>query len=241
MSSEVASKSAIGDRLRLLISSLTPEKRRFPLLRELTGVTESTWRTWWSRGGVPSGALVEGVARAWPEYAFWVSTGVEDQQFGHFAPKGCGFPTATRASGDVAKTYFETLLKANQELDTYVDMFWEDGFDLPVEARDLTKRNIGSFVDDASTKESASQLLASLLLCRKLRHIEIMLDVFLPTLSLRSRGVVIDDLAEKLRAINLNAKKLELPISLLAVREKLESARQDYVGAIDAQKSIESP
>ncbi|MEN3110388.1 hypothetical protein ACFONG_10300 [Uliginosibacterium paludis] len=239
MSSEVAGKSAIGDRLRLLISSQTPEKRRFPLLRELTGVTESTWRTWWSRGGVPSGALVEGAAKTWPEYAFWISTGVEDQQFGHFAPKGCGFPTATRASEEVVKTYFETLLKANQELETYVDMFWEDGFDLPVEARDLTKRNIGSFVDEASEKERAQRLLANLLLCRKLRHVEIMLDVLLPILSLKSRGVVLDDLTEKLRAINLDAKKLELPISLLAVREKLESARQDYLGSVDLMKSIE--
>lgn len=73
--------------MRLVILSQTPEKRRFPILESLTGVSENTWRTWWNRGGTPSGALVEGVGRAWPEFAFWLTTGLTDVEYGHRIPK----------------------------------------------------------------------------------------------------------------------------------------------------------
>jgi len=59
-------ENSIASRLKLVVLAQTPDKRRFPMLELLTGVSENTWRTWWKRGGTPSGALVEGVARAWP-------------------------------------------------------------------------------------------------------------------------------------------------------------------------------
>jgi hypothetical protein len=76
----------IGSRMKLLILATTPEKRRFPILEGLTGVAENTWRTWWTKGATPSGALVEGVSRAWPEYAFWLASGLTDVEFGHRMP-----------------------------------------------------------------------------------------------------------------------------------------------------------
>lgn len=77
----------IAARLKLLVLDQTPEKRRFPTLERLTGVKESTWRTWWQRGASPNGALVEGAARAWPEYAFWLATGLTDVDCGHRMPQ----------------------------------------------------------------------------------------------------------------------------------------------------------
>ena len=78
--------NTIAARLKLVVLAQTPDKRRFPTLEVLTGVSENTWRTWWKRGGTPSGALVEGVARAWPEYAFWLATGLTDVEYGHRMP-----------------------------------------------------------------------------------------------------------------------------------------------------------
>lgn len=79
--------NTIAARLKLVVLAQTPDKRRFPTLEVLTGVSENTWRTWWKRGGTPSGALVEGVARAWPEYAFWLATGLTDVEYGHQIPE----------------------------------------------------------------------------------------------------------------------------------------------------------
>jgi hypothetical protein len=80
------SANNIAARMKLVILAQTPDKRRFPTLETVTGISENTWRTWWKRGGTPSGALVEGVAKAWPEYAFWVATGLTDVEFGHRIP-----------------------------------------------------------------------------------------------------------------------------------------------------------
>jgi len=80
------SARTIAARLKLIVLAQTPEKRRFPTLEALTGIAENTWRTWWKRGGAPGGALIEGVARAWPEYAFWMATGLTDVEFGHRIP-----------------------------------------------------------------------------------------------------------------------------------------------------------
>jgi hypothetical protein len=77
----------IAARLKLLVLAQTPEKKRFPILEGLTDVSENTWRTWWKRGGTPSGTLVEGVGKAWPEYAFWLTTGLTDVEYGHRMPE----------------------------------------------------------------------------------------------------------------------------------------------------------
>lgn len=79
--------NTIASRLKLIILAETSDKRRFPNLESQTGVSESTWRTWWTRGGTPSGALIEGAGRAWPEFAFWLITGMTDIEFGHRMPE----------------------------------------------------------------------------------------------------------------------------------------------------------
>lgn len=77
----------VAARLKLVVLAETPEKRRFPTLEDKTGVSENTWRTWWNRGGTPGGSLLEGAGRAWPEYAFWLVTGLTDVEYGHRMPK----------------------------------------------------------------------------------------------------------------------------------------------------------
>ncbi|NDI84621.1 hypothetical protein [Undibacterium crateris] len=85
---EELSMDSIGSRLKLLILAETPEKRRFPILEHATGIPENTWRTWWSKkGSAPSGALVSAAARNWPQFAFWLASGLTDIEFGHCIPK----------------------------------------------------------------------------------------------------------------------------------------------------------
>lgn len=78
----------IPERLKLVIELRVPIKRRFPALEAQTGINENTWRTWWTRGSVPSAALVEAVGKAWPEFALWLCIGFTDSDHGHIAPSG---------------------------------------------------------------------------------------------------------------------------------------------------------
>ncbi|MGJ7490034.1 hypothetical protein [Variovorax sp. ZT4R33] len=72
--------------MKLVIYSEIGEKRRFPQLENLTGVPLNTWRSWWRNGTNPSGALAEAVAKQWPQYAFWLATGLTDIACGHRRP-----------------------------------------------------------------------------------------------------------------------------------------------------------
>lgn len=84
---ELLLRSGIASRLRILILSCTPEKKRFPTLESLTGVKENTWRNWWTRDSAPSAQMVEGLAREWPEFGFWLATGLTDVDYGHRMPR----------------------------------------------------------------------------------------------------------------------------------------------------------
>ena len=92
---------SINERVRLVIETVTPPTRRFVALEDSTGVKAETWRTWWNREGKPSADMIEALAKAWPEFAFWVSTGIDDFAHGHIAPNS---PKERQRSA--AKDYF---------------------------------------------------------------------------------------------------------------------------------------
>lgn len=77
---------SLHERLRAVIAHVTHESRRFKELEEETGIASATWKTYWSRGSRPSSELIEAVAKRWPEYALWIATSEEDEEFGHLAP-----------------------------------------------------------------------------------------------------------------------------------------------------------
>lgn len=77
---------SIADRMKVLIASNTSSSRRFKELEELSGVKAETWRTYWNRNSKPSAEMIEAVAEIWPEYAFWLATGITDCLYGHICP-----------------------------------------------------------------------------------------------------------------------------------------------------------
>ena len=79
--------NSISTRLRLLLASKTEVKGRFLELELMTGINATTWRTWWTRGDVPNGNLIEGAAKLWPEYAYWLACGTTDIRCGHDMPE----------------------------------------------------------------------------------------------------------------------------------------------------------
>jgi hypothetical protein len=79
--------NSIDTRLRLLIWSQYDSRDKFAYLESHTKIKSATWRSWWTRGDTPNGNLVEGAAKVWPRYAFWLATGITDVRCGHDMPR----------------------------------------------------------------------------------------------------------------------------------------------------------
>jgi len=76
----------IGARLRELISAKTIERIRYVQMKETTGISVDIWKNFWFNRKKPDAEMIESVARAWPEYAYWLATGATDLKHGHICP-----------------------------------------------------------------------------------------------------------------------------------------------------------
>lgn len=100
----------LASRLKLLLLNKTPDRGRFSALETLTLIPAATWRTWWTRGAVPNGSLVEAAAKCWPQHAYWLVTGKTDIRCGHGMPSTEG----TAAQGYVSNwPEADCLIKPN--------------------------------------------------------------------------------------------------------------------------------
>lgn len=86
----------IGFRLEAIIGSETQEKNRYANLEMLTNVSRDNWRAWWNKrhASVPSGNLIQAAAVLWPQYAFWLATGMTDFSNGHTLVSGYSYTKA---------------------------------------------------------------------------------------------------------------------------------------------------
>jgi hypothetical protein len=112
--------NCLSTRLKLLLLAETKERGRYSELEVFTGIPAATWRTWWTRGGTPNGALVEAAAKQWPQFAFWLVTGHTDVRCGHdmpnLAPAAQGYISnwpeeATARNKKISNKYGQTYLK----------------------------------------------------------------------------------------------------------------------------------
>lgn len=98
----------------LLIEAVTSQARRFKELETLTSVPSATWRSFWNRdGALPSGTMLEEIGRAWPQFAFWLLTGLDDWQAGHVAPTtATHLPENLRWESTATTAYFAARIQA---------------------------------------------------------------------------------------------------------------------------------
>ncbi|WGG50329.1 hypothetical protein [Rugamonas sp. DEMB1] len=97
-------------RLKALIVSETDESGRFGWLQKKTGISRNTWQTWWDKEDAsPSGKMIEAAARLWPQYAFWLASGITDHEYGHVfpvdLPNSTAWPEDRQARAASAKEY----------------------------------------------------------------------------------------------------------------------------------------
>ena len=76
----------LPDRLTKILEAEMPAARRYKDLEEKSGIGSHSWIAI-SRGRQrPTSEMIEFVAKQWPDYAYWLATGVTEPQFRHVAP-----------------------------------------------------------------------------------------------------------------------------------------------------------
>lgn len=82
--------NGIAERFVELINTKTNESRRFKELEELSSIPAVSWRKAYNKGQRPTTEMLEALARQWPQHAFWLVTGLTDNEFSHTAPNMSG-------------------------------------------------------------------------------------------------------------------------------------------------------
>lgn len=97
----------LRDRLNAITAHQLGGRGRFKQLAEASGVGMDSWKNTWHNKQRPTTEMVQFVARAWPQYAFWLVTGITDARHGHQAPDECDtYPENFRTSRPGAEPYF---------------------------------------------------------------------------------------------------------------------------------------
>lgn len=73
----------LRERFADVIRMNTSETRRWKELETLTGIPAANWLAAVRNKQRPTADMIEALARAWPQYAFWMVTGVTDARYGH--------------------------------------------------------------------------------------------------------------------------------------------------------------
>lgn len=98
----------INDRMRLVIEAHVPRAKTGPNsdryvargfwteLARATDVNSGRWRSFFCGHQQATHQMIEGIAKRWPEHAFWIATGLTDVDAGHKAPAGIEAPAIRR-------------------------------------------------------------------------------------------------------------------------------------------------
>jgi hypothetical protein len=79
-------KFTLDTRIQLLIGCVTMHKPDWKKLEIETEIPAEKWRQY-TRGSTKASLdMTEALAAKWPQYAFWLITGVSDEKHGHHAP-----------------------------------------------------------------------------------------------------------------------------------------------------------
>jgi len=111
----------IDVRLHILINEVTRGKADWKGLSDKTGVSAEKWRNF-NRGATKASTeMIEAICMEWPQYAFWLTTGVSDENGGHHAPMPyLGFPrlgrSLTEAATEDATEYYRDCANAIQKI-----------------------------------------------------------------------------------------------------------------------------
>jgi hypothetical protein len=107
----------ISDRLKSLIDCRTDKRGKFAQLEAATNITAESWKSFYYGRQRPNPDMIEAIATMWPDCAFWLATGIEDETHGHVDPTRVHDTVSPRTA---ATPYFHKLIelvrhKANKD------------------------------------------------------------------------------------------------------------------------------
>lgn len=112
----------LNDRVRQVVAVSAPERGRPRFLEERTGISTQSWKKFLEGRQRATLEMVESVCREWPEYTFWIGTGLTDIEHGHVSPEG--MPPLVEPIEEVveqSKRYFRRQRQALPYLAKYME------------------------------------------------------------------------------------------------------------------------
>lgn len=86
-------------------------------LADVTQIASRRWRKIYAREHRVTSDMFEALAKAFPQYAFWLATGITDTTNGHVAPRTAQcFPERLYVQSPLADRYFRSALTLNRRL-----------------------------------------------------------------------------------------------------------------------------
>lgn len=116
------SKGNIDERLIALINWTTSPAKRFKELEEKTGISSNRWQSVWHARQRAMPDMIEIIGRLYPEYAFWLVTGISDFEHGHNRPGPHGSFRPRTAAKDLFLARIDELLWLEMHPFTKEDM-----------------------------------------------------------------------------------------------------------------------
>ncbi len=200
----------LSSRLKAVVEEKTTEYRRFKQLEDLTVIPADTWKSWYHGRQRPTAEMIEAAGRKWPEYAFWLTTGISDPDYGHVAPGSAGFPVKSVRKENSAALFARWLaLKATAltAARSYLDS--NDMEDL--EEWDELARMISQFQSVAGEEAvDLTKYNAERKLCRdaeSLRRAEIILTTDMPKLSYEQTEPLLELVDNLLKKVDGSSKE----------------------------------
>lgn len=119
--------SEIKDRLKELLAMQTPERGRFSSLEEWSTIPADNWKSFWYGRQRPTAEMIQFAARKWPEYGFWLATGLTDGLHGHVAVgEGVNFLESPVRQRKRAAEYFRLASVLLDRIESGVSIALED-------------------------------------------------------------------------------------------------------------------
>src|SRR5471030_2335210 len=210
----------ISERIRTVIEHKLDGKKRTQALETSTGISGETWRK--LLGGKQNATLLmlEAVCKQWPEYAFWLATGISDEKFGHQQPEVDSSAHGKIADGAISSKLFNELMKLSDE---------------------ITPRNPVS-LDELHTLTASEMIRANgevphgpaniINILGKIRWTEIFLDNYITELSIDDAISAYNQMRGITKKLEADASKIgehgitdELLKKFIAIKDQLEKQR----------------
>jgi hypothetical protein len=226
----------LSSRLKAVVTEQTTDYRRFKQLEDLTSIPADTWKSWYHGRQRPTAEMIEAAGKEWPEYAFWLTTGISDPDYGHVAPGSAGFPVSSIRKENSAALFDRWLsLKATAlaAARTYLDSNdmedLEEWDELARMISQLQAVNGGEAID-------LTRYYAERKLCRdaeSLRRAEIILITDMPKLSYEQTEPLLELVDNLLKKVDGPSK------AKLASILKRERTMVDRNNALDNAKDLD--